>query len=129
MLYYYNVSVPNLLLSHIKGTDRQERVKCKIFQRYWQAHISLFRFCDFTSFFNKNYLWHSDVCVSFQDTLFPYVKDNVEAYLKENFSQDDVKAVVAQLREQAIEDVKSEVDGAVAIADEVIFCLSNLFNM
>lgn len=72
-------------------------------------------------YFNKNYLWHSDICVSFQDTLFPYVKDNVEAYLKENFSQDDVKAVVAQLREQAIEDVKSEVDGAVAIADEVIF--------
>lgn len=58
----------------------------------------------------------------FQDVLFPYVKENVETFLKENFSQDDVKAVVAQLREQAIEDVKSEVDGAVAIADEVI-CL------
>lgn len=61
----------------------------------------------------------------FQDVLFPYVKENVEAFLKENFSEDGVKAVVAQLREQAIEDVKSEVDGAVAIADEVI--IADLF--
>uniref|UniRef100_A0A336MM64 CSON002101 protein n=1 Tax=Culicoides sonorensis TaxID=179676 RepID=A0A336MM64_CULSO len=53
-----------------------------------------------------------------KDVLFPYVKENVESFLKENFSRDDVKAVVAKLREQAIEDVKSEVDGAVAIADE-----------
>lgn len=59
-------------------------------------------------------------CVVFQDVLFPYVKENVATFLKENFAQDDVKAVVAQLREQAIEDCKAEVDGAVAIVDEVI---------
>lgn len=67
------------------------------------------------------------MCRFFQDVLFPYVKENIETFLKENFTQDEVKAVVAKLREQAIEDVKSEVDGAVAIAEEVIylqdFCL------
>lgn len=50
--------------------------------------------------------------------LFPYVTKNVEAYLKDNFASDEVKEVVASLREQAIEDVKSEVEGAVAIADD-----------
>lgn len=45
--------------------------------------------------------------------------------MKENFAQDDVKAVVAKLREQAIEDVKSEVEGAVAIAEDV--CISYFY--
>lgn len=53
-----------------------------------------------------------------KDTLFPYAKENVAAYLKENFGDDEVKAVIAKLRKQAIEDVKSEVEGAVAIADD-----------
>lgn len=105
-----------------------EREKCKIgLNIYWIELHKLFRvrtarlyklFVTFRCFIAKR-------CFFFQDVLFPYVKENVEAFLKENFSEDGVKAVVAQLREQAIEDVKSEVDGAVAIADEVI--IADLF--
>ncbi|XP_058465775.1 enolase-phosphatase E1 [Malaya genurostris] len=57
--------------------------------------------------------------VSFvKDVLYPYVLKNVEEYLKTHWSDDATKTVVAALREQAEEDKKAEVEGAVTIPAE-----------
>lgn len=50
-----------------------------------------------------------------KDTLFPYALKNVEEYLKANWNEDATKTVVAALREQAEEDKKAEVEGALTI--------------
>lgn len=50
-----------------------------------------------------------------KDTLFPYALKNVEEYLKANWNEDATKTVVAALREQADEDKKAEVEGALTI--------------
>uniref|UniRef100_A0A182NLA2 Enolase-phosphatase E1 n=1 Tax=Anopheles dirus TaxID=7168 RepID=A0A182NLA2_9DIPT len=50
-----------------------------------------------------------------KDTLFPYALKNVEEYLKNNWNEDATKTVVAALREQADEDKKAELEGAVTI--------------
>lgn len=50
-----------------------------------------------------------------KDTLFPYALKNVEEYLKTNWNEDATKTVVAALREQAEEDKKAEVEGALTI--------------
>lgn len=55
------------------------------------------------------------VSLQFQDTLFPYALKNVEEYLKANWNEDATKTVVAALREQADEDKKAEVEGALTI--------------
>lgn len=53
-----------------------------------------------------------------KDVLFPYALKNVEEYLKAHWSEDATKTVVAALREQADEDKKAEVEGAVTIPAE-----------
>lgn len=53
-----------------------------------------------------------------KDVLYPYVKKNVEEYLKAHWSEDATKTVVAALREQADEDKKAEVEGVVPIPAE-----------
>lgn len=53
-----------------------------------------------------------------KDVLFPYALKNVEEYLKTHWSDDATKTVVAALREQADEDKKAEVEGAVTIPAE-----------
>lgn len=53
-----------------------------------------------------------------KDVLFPYALKNVEEYLKTHWSEDATKTVVAALREQADEDKKAEVEGAVTIPAE-----------
>lgn len=50
-----------------------------------------------------------------KETLFPYALKNVEEYLKANWNEDATKTVVAALREQADEDKKAEVEGALTI--------------
>lgn len=50
-----------------------------------------------------------------KDTLFPYALKNVEEYLKTHWNEDATKTVVAALREQAEEDKKAEVEGALTI--------------
>lgn len=50
-----------------------------------------------------------------KDTLFPYALKNVEEYLKANWNEDATKTVVAALREQAEEDKKAELEGALTI--------------
>lgn len=53
-----------------------------------------------------------------KDVLFPYALKNVEEYLKTHWSDDATKTVVAALREQADEDKKAEIEGAVTIPAE-----------
>lgn len=50
-----------------------------------------------------------------KETLFPYALKNVEEYLKANWNEDATKTVVTALREQADEDKKAEVEGALTI--------------
>lgn len=50
-----------------------------------------------------------------KDVLFPYALKHVEEYLKNHWSEDATKTVVAALREQADEDKKAEVEGVVTI--------------
>jgi len=61
-----------------------------------------------------------------KDTLFPYIKDNVEDYITTHFDEEETKQDIDTLREQAEKDGKDEVEGVVAIPadtaekDEVI---------
>eukprot|EP00051_Salpingoeca_urceolata_P013968 m.177016 g.177016 ORF g.177016 m.177016 type:complete len:292 (+) comp17958_c0_seq1:1203-2078(+) len=52
-----------------------------------------------------------------KDTLFPYARENVEAFLADKANQEAASAAVALLRQQATEDVNEDLEGAVAIPE------------
>jgi len=47
----------------------------------------------------------------FQDTLFPYVRKNVESYVKENWDSEEFKTVLKALKEQAAKDLEEKLEG------------------
>ncbi|KND01422.1 2,3-diketo-5-methylthio-1-phosphopentane phosphatase [Spizellomyces punctatus DAOM BR117] len=51
------------------------------------------------------------------DVLFPYVKENLESFLVENWDNEECVEKVAALREQAKKDVEQKVEGAMPIVD------------
>lgn len=53
-----------------------------------------------------------------KDTLFPYVRKNLEDYISTNWSEEEFKDVLLLLKNQAAEDKKAEVDGVVEIPTE-----------
>lgn len=50
-----------------------------------------------------------------KDTLFPYVRNNVESYLNKNFDNPEVQKAVSALREQAAKEKSENVEGVVEI--------------
>ncbi len=52
------------------------------------------------------------------DTLFPYARQRVAAYLRENWEKEEVQSAVAALRQQAEKDVEAKTPGAVAVPTE-----------
>ncbi|XP_034238860.1 enolase-phosphatase E1 [Thrips palmi] len=53
-----------------------------------------------------------------KDTLFPYVRQNLDGYLKSQWSDEEFKDVLGLLRDQADEDKKAELEGVVEIPKE-----------
>jgi enolase-phosphatase E1 len=50
-----------------------------------------------------------------KDTLFPYVRNNIETYLNKNFDNVDVQKAIAALRDQAVKEKANDVEGVVEI--------------
>ncbi|XP_064624126.1 enolase-phosphatase E1-like [Lineus longissimus] len=50
-----------------------------------------------------------------KETLFPYIKENVEEHVKSHFDEEECQQDIDALREQGAKDVKDEVEGAIAI--------------
>ncbi|KAH9488122.1 Enolase-phosphatase E1 [Bulinus truncatus] len=50
-----------------------------------------------------------------KDTLFPYVRNNIEDYLTKNFENADVQKAIAALRDQAAKEKEEKVEGVVEI--------------
>ncbi|XP_065339375.1 enolase-phosphatase E1 [Cloeon dipterum] len=53
-----------------------------------------------------------------KDKLFPYVRENLATYLKENWAEASFQGVLKKLVEQAKADVEAKMEGAVALDDE-----------
>lgn len=53
-----------------------------------------------------------------KDTLFPYVRQHLEGYLKSQWSDEEFQNVLTMLKDQAAEDKKAEMEGAVEIPVE-----------
>ncbi|CAG5133745.1 unnamed protein product [Candidula unifasciata] len=50
-----------------------------------------------------------------KDTLFPYVRNNIESYLNKNFDNPEVQKAISALREQAAKEKSETVEGVVEI--------------
>lgn len=53
-----------------------------------------------------------------KDKLFPYVEENVQKFLEENWEDEAVKKAVAGLRKLAVEDVANKMDGVIEVPPE-----------
>ncbi|KAK3922934.1 Enolase-phosphatase E1 [Frankliniella fusca] len=53
-----------------------------------------------------------------KDTLFPYVRKNLDEYLSSHWNEDEFKDVLALLKSQAAEDKKAEMEGAIEIPSD-----------
>jgi len=53
-----------------------------------------------------------------KDTLFPYVRKNLDEYLASHWNEDEFKDVLALLKNQAAEDKKAEMEGAIEIPSD-----------
>lgn len=60
------------------------------------------------------------ICMLFQDVLFPYATEKVSVFLDTKWEAEGVQEAVEGMRQQALQDVKDAVEGAVPIPDKVL---------